>query len=166
MIVGTHQSIPEGSSWPDFLDGPRRLLSNPAIPQPLTAEQFVDFLSEKTLAERSALQHLHVRAYPFPLSPEENERGYPITYSFESLLPLFPGLNLAKFEVEDPCHWPYAIEDGWGDNATYNTIGYFIKEIKGWKELVFRSPSDTWMKPVTFEQVFDGKPNQKEVKGT
>ena len=121
-----------------------------AVPEPpLTTEQFVDLLASKSPTERSAIKHLHVIAYPFPLFASADEDFY-TTYSFDQLLPIFDGLNLDKFEVEEPYHAPYAAEDGWGHDATYHGLEDLLQASQGWKELVYRSQTDKWLKPVTF----------------
>ena len=108
------------------------------------------------------LEHLHVIEYPFLLWPSKNANFY-ITYNFLYLLPLFPGLSLAKLEIEDPFHGPDVAEDGWGDDATYHDIGDFITKSKGWQMLVFRSSSDTWMNPTKLTNICFGNGRTTEV---
>ena len=83
-------------------------------------------------------------AYPFALYMYENAPSY-VTYDLEHLLPLFPGLALDRFEVEDPYHMEGVMEDGWGHDSTYDLLGRLIKGSKGWKELIYYAHSDIWL---------------------
>ena len=90
-----------------------------------------------------------MKAYPFPLWSSDDSHSYK-THDLEDLLPLFPGLALVKFEVEDAFHGPEVGEDGWGHNMTYHLLESMIERSKGWKELVYRSASDRWLEQVVF----------------
>lgn len=62
----------------------------------------------------------------------------------------------------DAFHGEDVEEDGWGHDATYHDLEEMIKNGKGWKELVFRSASDRWLKPVTFQtSAADGTTTEK-----
>ena len=117
--------------------------------KPLTTEQFMDLLCSTPPSELASLRRLHMAAYPLPLWSSDESGGY-VTHDLEDLLPLFPGLALDHLEVEDAFHGPEVAEDGWGHNATYNLLGSMIKRSRGWKELEYRSQSDTWLEPVVF----------------
>ena len=87
---------------------------------------------------------------PLPVYPDDDDLCY-VTHLFPSLLPLFPGLRLDTLIIEDAFHGEDAAEDGWGHNATYDGLQDMVKEGKGWKELILRSPSDVWLEPVVFQ---------------
>ena len=128
---------------------PEEPKEDPSKPDPLSTEQFIDLLANKTPGERSAIKHLHVIAYPCSLL-KHGTMFMSTTYPFDQLLPIFEGLNLDLFELEDPFHWPYACEDGWGHDATYFDIGALIRESRGWRQLICRSSTDKWLNPTTF----------------
>ena len=131
---------------PPALEEPKE---GPSKPDPLSTEKLIDLLAEKSPAERSKIKHLHVIAYPCAIY-DDATRGSFCTYAFYQLLPVFKGLNLDKFELDDPYHGPSVIEDGWGHDTTYSGINSLVRESKGWKELICRSCTDKWLNPVTF----------------
>ena len=126
----------------------------------LTSEHFVDLLYPKSVNERSSLQRLKVKAYPFPMYLSQNAGSY-VTFDFENLLPLFPGLALQTFEVHDAYHGPDVAEDGWGHNTTNTFVGDMIKKGNGWKELVFESLSDRWLESVRFTKLSHGEESEE-----
>ena len=115
----------------------------------------MDLLSSQTSSSLRDLRHLSLKAYPFPIF--EPDRFSYTTYDFTYILPLFPGLQLDCLEVEDAFHGSEVEEDGWGHNATYSLLEGLVKRGLGWKELRFRSASDKWMEPVTFQCHQEGK---------
>ncbi len=125
----------------------------------LTTEHFIDYLTTLTPASLAQLRHISVRGYPLPVYPDDNVPSY-CTHLFASLLPLFPGLQLDTLELIDAFHGRDVEEDGWGHNATYDDLETMIKNGKGWKELVFKSASDRWLKPVTFIESMNGTSTQ------
>ena len=133
-------------------------------PRPMTAEQFVDHLSSQSLSSLCQLRHLSVTAYPFPLYSTPGSGSY-VTYDFIDTLPLFPGLQLSLLEIEDAFHGSEVAEDGWGHNATYNTLKRLIQRGMGWRELRFRSASDCWLEPVTFRLVGGGQADTTKTHG-
>lgn len=129
-----------------------RFLRPNAIYNLLTSEHFIDYLTTLTPASLAQVRHISVCGYPLPVYPDDDDSCY-TTHSFPSLLPLFPGLQLDTMEVIDAYHGKDVVEDGWGHNATYGDLEDMIKNGQGWKELIFRSASDRWMKPVTFSEI-------------
>ena len=115
----------------------------------MTTEQFMDHLSSQTSPSLRQLRHLSVKAYPFPLY--HTSESFYTTHSITDVFPLFPGLQLSLLEIEDAFHGPEVAEDGWGHNAAYNTLKYLIQKGMGWRELRYRSASDRWLEPVTFQ---------------
>jgi len=157
---------------PDRLTNPSKYLHTRMVPpntpsavppNPLTTEQFMDLLSSKSPSELSALRHLSVKAYPFPLWPSDSS-SY-TTYDLQDLLPLFPELALEELEVEDSYHGPDVMEDGWGHNATYQDLGAMIKKSKAWKELVYHVQSDRWLEEVVFKTSGPGQESKDVVHG-
>ena len=71
------------------------------------------------------------------------------TYFFNYVLLLFPGLQLARFEVKDPYHGDGVDEDGWGHNATYATVESLIQS-QGFKELIYTVEHGRFLRPVSF----------------
>ncbi|CAD6581401.1 MAG: hypothetical protein ASARMPRED_000602 [Alectoria sarmentosa] len=126
------------------------LLQKNATYNLLTTEHFVDYLTTLTPASLAQLRHISVRGVPFPVYPDDDDTRYH-THLFPSLLPLFPGLHLDTLEVIDAFHGKGVDEDGWGHEATYYHLEAMIKKGKGWKELVFKSVSDRWLKAPTYE---------------
>ncbi|KAL9023970.1 MAG: hypothetical protein Q9196_006854 [Gyalolechia fulgens] len=112
-------------------------------------KQLVDFLTAINHETLCKLRHIAVRGFPFPVYRDSEAFGY-TTYSFEQVLPLFPGLQLSTLWVGDPFHGKWSSEDGWGHNATYSTVGELIKS-QGFKELIYVVENDRFLKPVRFE---------------
>ncbi|KAG8534044.1 uncharacterized protein KY384_000887 [Bacidia gigantensis] len=128
----------------------QRAFSTNSSPRALpTTKQFLDHLCSLTPKEISQLTTLSVHAYPFPIYPHGDEDSF-TTHDFTDLIPLFPGLKLNTFEVQDPFHGMGISEDGWGHDATYDMVDSLIEKGKGWKVCVFRSDSDRWLKDVNF----------------
>lgn len=116
----------------------------------MTTEHFIDYLTSLIPATLAQLRHISLRDVPFPVYPDDDDACY-VTHLFPSLLPLFPGLRLDTLIIEDAFHGEDADEDGWGHNATYESLQDMVKEGKGWRELILRSTSDVWLEPVVFK---------------
>ncbi|KAL8855703.1 MAG: hypothetical protein Q9178_007669 [Gyalolechia marmorata] len=112
-------------------------------------KQLVDFLTSIDHETLCKLRHIAVRGFPFPLYSVAEAFSY-TTYSFEEVLPLFPGLQLSTLWVGDPFHGKWSSEDGWGHNATYSTVDELIKS-QGFKELIYVVENDRFLKPVRFQ---------------
>lgn len=128
-------------------------------------KNLVDFLTSIDHDTLTTLRHLSVRAYPFPLYPNvPDPYGY-TTYSFDNVLPLFPGLQLATLWVGDCFHGRLAEEDGWGHDAAYDAVEAFIRS-EGFKELIYVVEHDRFMRPVHFTSVKAATETQPEIKTT
>ena len=128
-------------------------------------KHLVDFLSSIDHRTVSNLRHISVCGYPFPLYPHtDDESGY-LTYSFNYVLPLFPGLQLASFELKDPYHGDGVDEDGWGHNATYAIVEDLIQS-QGFKELIYTVEHDRFLRPVSFTSHSTAPGSQLETKTT
>lgn len=129
-------------------------------------KHLVDFLFSIDHGTLSNLRHISVCGFPFPLYPNtEDASGY-LTYFFDYVLLLFPGLQLAEFEVKDPYHGAGVDEDGWGHNATYATIENLIQS-QGFKELIYTVEHDRFLRPVSFTSysAAPGSPPETETTG-
>ncbi|KAL8787129.1 MAG: hypothetical protein Q9195_007911 [Heterodermia aff. obscurata] len=127
-------------------------------------KHLVDFLFSIDQAALSNLRHISVCGFPLPLYPNSADASGYVTFSFNYVLLLFPGLQLATFEVTDPYHGDGVGEDGWGHNATYTTVESLIQS-QGYKELIYTVAHDRFMKPVSFTSYGVGSPPQTETTG-
>ncbi|KAL8905046.1 MAG: hypothetical protein Q9171_006824 [Xanthocarpia ochracea] len=112
-------------------------------------KQLLDFLTSINHETLCKLRHIAVRGFSFLVYRDTEAFAY-TTYSFEQVLPLFPGLQLSTLWVGDPFHGKWSSEDGWGHNATYSTVDELIKS-QGFKELIFVVENDRFLKPVRFD---------------
>jgi len=81
------------------------------------------------------LRRIRVRAFPFPINN--------VPYQMAATLPMFIGLQLDLFTVEDCYHGP-GNKDPWGHYGTYFDIETLIFG-DGWKELHYISPTTEFM---------------------
>ena len=112
----------------------------------------LDVLTTLSQQQIQEIRHIRVKAFPFSLYPVDDDEDlhYYITYHFSDVLPLFPGLQLDRLEVENCFH--DEVGDGWGDGlgdggediATYSDIKRLLKN-DGWKELRFITPKTGFM---------------------
>ena len=112
-------------------------------------KHLVDFLFSIDHGTLSNLRHISVRGFPFPLYPNTEDGSAYLTYSFNYVLLLFPGLQLATFEVKDPYHGDGVMEDGWGHDATYAEVENLIQS-QGFTELIYTVEHDRFLRPVSF----------------
>ena len=127
-------------------------------------KHLVDFLCSIDQSSLSNLRHISVCGFPLPLYPDDVDLSGYITFSLNYVLLLFPGLQLATFEVKDPYHGDGVGEDGWGHNATYVTVESLIQS-QGFKELIYTVAHDRFLTPVSFTSYGVGSQPKTETTG-
>ena len=100
-----------------------------------STETMLDCLTILPSDTIKSLRHIRVRAFPFPINRT--------TYQMAHTLPMFLGLQLDLFEVEDCYHDP-GENDPWSHCGTYFDVGSLIFN-DGWKELHYISPTTEFM---------------------
>ncbi|KAL8974226.1 MAG: hypothetical protein Q9197_001539 [Variospora fuerteventurae] len=104
-------------------------------------KHLVDFLTSIPDSTLRSLRHVSVCAYPFPVYPVDAPGGY-ITYLFDRVLSLFPGLQLSRLWVGDP----YAVAlEPWGHDVAYAMVE-MLSRGDAWRELVYVVEHDRFMK--------------------
>ena len=101
--------------------------------------RMLDCLTAMSPEDISQIRYIRVKGFPFPVYVNE---FYFTTYDFASVLPLFPGLQLDLFTVEDCYHDP---GDGWANDGTYGDINVLLKT-SGWKELHYTTPTNEFLR--------------------
>lgn len=125
-----------------------------------STKRLLDFLTSIDNTTLTQLRHISVHGYPFPVFLDPSKQASWITYPFETILPLFPGLQLSTFRFWDPFHGEGVDEDGWGHDATYITVEHFIKS-QGFRELTYIVAHDQFMYQVEFWTSGNGKDETK-----
>ncbi|KAL9580589.1 MAG: hypothetical protein Q9203_006240 [Teloschistes exilis] len=92
-----------------------------------STKTMVGFLTEIDHDTLINVRHIAVRGFPFPCYPNVPEPWSYTMFSFQDVLPLFPGLQLSTLRVIDPFHGNGIMEDGWGHDATHYCVKTFIK---------------------------------------
>ncbi|KAL8686248.1 MAG: hypothetical protein Q9218_007241 [Villophora microphyllina] len=113
-----------------------------------STKTMVDYLTSMNHDILCRLRHIAVRGYPFPCYPDVatvDEQGTWTTYTFQNVLPLFPGLQLSTLRVRDPYHTAWGSEDGWAHGKTHYAIADVI-ESQGFKELIYIVDNDRFLK--------------------
>ncbi|KAL8653937.1 MAG: hypothetical protein Q9210_001809 [Variospora velana] len=114
-------------------------------------KHLVDFLTSIPDSTLRSLRHVSVRAYPFPVYPVDAQRGY-VTYLFDRVLSLFPGLQLSRLWVGDPYHGVGVDEDPWGHDLAYAMVE-MLSRGDAWRELVYVVEHDRFMKSCPLESI-------------
>lgn len=104
----------------------------------------MDFLTSIDDASLRRLRHVSARSHPLPVTPVPEDSPNYVTYSFPTVLQLFPELQLSTLVVRDTYHEPGTQQDGFGDEASYEMVEDLIKS-DGFKELIYISGSDSFM---------------------
>ncbi|KAL8689400.1 MAG: hypothetical protein Q9218_004922 [Villophora microphyllina] len=112
-------------------------------------KSMVDFLSVINHETLCNLRHISVRGYSLLCYPNNAEHRGVTTYTFDNVLPLFPGLQLSSLRVDDPFHVSGYCADGWASNATYYSVESLIKS-QGFKKLIYTVEHDRFLKAVSF----------------
>lgn len=79
------------------------------------------------------------------------------------MLQLSPRLKLSTLTVRDTYHEPGTIDDGFGDDASYEMVGHLIKS-DGFKELTYISASDSLMDTSEFVTIETNNPDKSATK--
>ncbi|KAG7009758.1 hypothetical protein G7Y79_00001g000300 [Physcia stellaris] len=109
-------------------------------------KEMVDYLSSIEATTLRQLRHISVRAHPFPIYPgAPGDKTRSTTYSFGSVLPLFPGLQLSTFRVRDSYHHPGTLSDYFGHEQSYRDVEELI-ENDGFRKLIYVSIDDRFLK--------------------
>ena len=109
-------------------------------------KDMVDYLSSIEETTLSQLRHVSVRAHPFPIYPAApGDKTRSRTYNFDSVLPLFPGLQLSTFRVRDSYHHPGTLCTYFGHEKSYSDVEELI-ENDGFRNFIYVSIDDRFLK--------------------
>lgn len=106
----------------------------------------VDYLSSIEATTLRQLRHISVRVHPFPIYPAApGDKTSSRTYNFDSVLPLFPGLQLSTFKVRDSYHHPGTLCEYFGHEKSYSDVEELIQN-DGFRELIDISINERLLK--------------------